>query len=383
MARRFLRGVVVAATTGIGASLLAPMAAHAAVVCGQTITTSMTLDQNLNCPAGSGINIAASNVTLDLGGHTITGPAPVGAGSVVRGVGVLQSRAGVTVRNGVIRGFDQGVDVHPGATGTVLTGLILDGNSTGIRINTGAATSRVTDNIIINTTQFSAIQMGGNGHVVENNAFFAGNGAGIFLSGNNNVIRGNKMSDMGQNGISIGAFPTNPGPFLNNQVIGNQINGAARIGNATSINVSNGSGTRIESNTVNGRRKTPGIFVLDSANTVVASNILTNNASTGVLVRGTSTGTQVLRNQSHQNSFSGVTIENGPTGTVVADNTVSGNGSNGVHISSALTTVARNTAQVNGNLGIFAVAGVIDGGGNRASGNGNPAQCSPTIACTP
>jgi hypothetical protein len=30
----------------------------------------------------------------------------------------------------------------------------------------------------------------------------------------------------------------------------------------------------------------------------------------------------------------------------------------------------------NADLGIEAVPGVIDGGGNKASGNGNPLQCS-------
>jgi hypothetical protein len=35
----------------------------------------------------------------------------------------------------------------------------------------------------------------------------------------------------------------------------------------------------------------------------------------------------------------------------------------------------------NGDLGIEAVAGVADGGGNKARGNGSPAQCT-NIACT-
>ena len=378
---RLLRRAVVAATAGIGASMLVPMAAHAAVSCGQTITTSITLDHDLHCPASHGINIGASNVVLDLGGHTITGPAP-GSGSTLRGVGVLSNRTGVTVRNGAIRGFDQGVDVHPGANNTTLTGLTLDRNGLGIRINTGASANRVIGNTIVNTTQFSAIQMGGNGHLVENNTMSNGNGAGVFLSGNDNVVRGNRINEMGQNAVSIGAFPTNPGPFVNNQVIGNQISGSGRVGNATSMVVSNGSGTRIEGNSVNGRRATPGIFVLNSAGTVVAGNALTNNSSTGVLVRGTSTGTRVIGNQSSQNTFSGITIEDGPTSTVVADNFVSGNGGNGIDVRSPSTTVARNTAVYNANLGIFAVAGVTDGGGNRAFGNGNPAQCSPPITCS-
>jgi hypothetical protein len=35
----------------------------------------------------------------------------------------------------------------------------------------------------------------------------------------------------------------------------------------------------------------------------------------------------------------------------------------------------------NRDLGIEAVAGVIDGGGNRASANGNPAQCT-NVRCS-
>lgn len=384
MGKRVLRAVVVAATTGVGVGLLSPIAAHASVACGQTITSSMTLDHHLNCPASNGIFVGASNVVLDLGGHSISGPAPTGTTGVgLRGVIVLQNRTGVTVRNGIIRGFDAGVDVQPGANSATVSGLILDGNGGGVRVNTGALSNRLAGNTIINTTRFSGMQVGGNGHVLENNTFHNGAGAGIFLSGNNNVIRANKLIDMGQNGITINAFPSNPGPFVDNQIVDNQVTGASRLSNSSvSINLNNGSGTLISGNTVNGRRVTPGVFVFNSANTVVSANTLTNNASTGVLVRGTSTGTQVIGNQSSSNTFSGITIENGPTGTVVADNTVARNGGNGIHVSSSATTITRNTAVSNGNLGIFAVGGVTDGGGNRAFANGNPAQCSPSIVCT-
>jgi parallel beta-helix repeat protein len=380
MGRRIVRGVVVAATTGIGAALIAPVAAHAAVACGQTITSSVTLDHHMNC-GGNGITIGASNVVLDLGGFTMTGPAPTETGGGPRGVIVGQNRTGVTVRNGTVRGFDGGVDVLPGANGTTITGMTLDANGLGIRISTGTSSNRIIGNTIVNTTRFSAIQMGGNGHLVENNRLHNGNGSGVFLSGNDNVIRSNQISEMGQNGITIGAFPSNPGPFVNNQIVGNQVTGSARVGTASSISVNNGSGTLIQGNLAYGRRTTPGVFVFDSVNTVVSGNSLPNNGS-GVLVRGTTTGTQVVGNQGQQNAFAGVVIENGPTGTTVADNTVVGNGGNGIDVRSASTTIARNTAYSNGNLGIFAVSGATDGGGNRAFNNGNPAQCSPNIRCT-
>ena len=382
MSRRVLRAVVVAATTGVGVGLLTPIAAHASVACGQTITSSVTLDHHLNCPAGNGIFIGASNVVLDLGGHSITGPAPTGTTGVgVRGVIVTQNRTGATVRNGVIRGFDSGVDIHPGANSTTVTGLLLDGNGLGVRVSTGTSSNRLHGNTIINTTRFSGMQVGGNRHVIEDNTFNNVHGAGVFLSGNDNVIRNNRLNGMGASGIAVGAFPSNPGPFVGNQVIGNQVSGSSRVFNSSSISLSNGSGTLLEGNVVNGRRTTPGIFVFDSANTVVSGNSLTNNSS-GVLVRGASAGTRVTGNQATTSNFSGIAVESAPTGTLVADNVAGSNGGNGIDIRSASTTVTRNTAVSNGHLGIFAVNGVTDGGGNRAFANGNPAQCSPSITCT-
>ena len=56
------------------------------------------------------------------------------------------------------------------------------------------------------------------------------------------------------------------------------------------------------------------------------------------------------------------------------------NGDDGIDIDSVgpftgPNTVTRNTANFNGDLGIEAVSGTIDGGGNKAKGNGNPEHC--------
>ena len=47
----------------------------------------------------------------------------------------------------------------------------------------------------------------------------------------------------------------------------------------------------------------------------------------------------------------------------------------GIEVGDAVATLTRNTANNNADYGIEAVLGVTDGGGNRASGNGNAAQC--------
>jgi len=81
-----------------------PAGSQPAISCGDVITASTTLDADLTCPPGAGwaINIGASNITLDLGGHTISGHTP--------GVGVLATdRDGIAIRNGAIEGFQEGV----------------------------------------------------------------------------------------------------------------------------------------------------------------------------------------------------------------------------------------------------------------------------------
>ena len=47
----------------------------------------------------------------------------------------------------------------------------------------------------------------------------------------------------------------------------------------------------------------------------------------------------------------------------------------GIDVHGTGTRLTDNRADDNGDLGIDAVAGVTDGGGNVATGNGNPLQC--------
>jgi len=63
-------------------------------------------------------------------------------------------------------------------------------------------------------------------------------------------------------------------------------------------------------------------------------------------------------------------------GNVVKANLASRAAADGINVAAAGTLVALNVAVRNGDLGIEAVPGVRDGGGNRASANGNPAQCA-------
>jgi uncharacterized protein (TIGR03437 family) len=103
------------------ATTLTVATAAATVTCGQTIVANTTLDADVSCPADApyGIVIGASNITLDLGGHVLSGYAPVGPPTI--GVLVLNV-SGVTVRNGSIEEFGQGITIS-GASGVTAANL--------------------------------------------------------------------------------------------------------------------------------------------------------------------------------------------------------------------------------------------------------------------
>jgi len=81
-----------------------PAESKAQISCGDTITQDTLLTADLSCPEGSGpaLDIAASNITLDLGGHTISGHSP--------GTGVFAfGQQGLIIKNGAIDGFSDGI----------------------------------------------------------------------------------------------------------------------------------------------------------------------------------------------------------------------------------------------------------------------------------
>src|SRR3984957_16725652 len=83
MNRHSRSGAVLALAAGmVAAQGTAALAAQAAQVgpassvtvhCGEIISTSITVANNLSCPTGTALTIAADHITVNLGGHTISG----------------------------------------------------------------------------------------------------------------------------------------------------------------------------------------------------------------------------------------------------------------------------------------------------------------------
>ena len=61
---------------------------------------------------------------------------------------------------------------------------------------------------------------------------------------------------------------------------------------------------------------------------------------------------------------------------MVDRNQVIESGDDGIDVNAEDTTLIRNVANHNADLGIEAVTGVNDGGSSRATGNGNPLECT-------
>ena len=371
--RLFALGSALAVTTAAFLVVGSGQALANHVSCGDEITADTTLDSDLvNCE-NNGIVIGADDITLDLNGHRIDGDGTEFAGCA-KGpcdVGVVNDgHDGVTVRHGSVREFGEGVGV---------------GNARHVRI-LGISSSR---------NEFFGFLVFGSARSLVRNS-----------SGHHNIApEGDGMGLFGCRHVRIlhNKFRRNPGPGIHVEDSSDNLIKGNRFAR-------NGPGLPIEAdrNRVLRNRfaRDEGIIVLGSRN-VVARNHLTrggiavekgrgNLVARNVVARPRGTGIRLGFDRPEQfGGANNVVRRNlvrgaGRDGFYVAEkdghsllirNTAIGARGDGFDVNSRSATLTRNRAVRNGGLGIEAVAGVIDGGGNRAHGNGNPAQCT-NVACS-
>jgi len=113
------------------------------VICGQTLTESTIVENDLaNCP-GDGLVAGADGITIDLNGHMIDGQTiPTGNGIAISGFD------GVVVENGTITGFDVGVSIVLGADRTRVRDLRISGDGIGNGIEAQALRAAITGNTV-------------------------------------------------------------------------------------------------------------------------------------------------------------------------------------------------------------------------------------------
>ena len=91
------------------------------VSCGDTLTKNTKLHSDLACTTTPGLIIGANNVTVDLNGFTLTGEPCAKCHGIRNGdIGTSPSFDNVTVKNGIIVGFEQGIRAQGSPGGTEL-----------------------------------------------------------------------------------------------------------------------------------------------------------------------------------------------------------------------------------------------------------------------
>jgi parallel beta-helix repeat protein len=321
------------------------------VNCGDTLTQDTRLHRDLNC-AGSGLIIGADNVRLDLNGHTVAGA------NGEQSVGIeVASRHGVTVRNGVIRNFQIGIRL------------------------TDARHAQLRKLTLIDTSVFGMLLVNANGNSIQaNRVFHTGDDHGIagilLFQSNHNELSRNVLSRNGD-GISLA------------QSHANSIRRNVSSDSGAGVGLFDGSSRNVVEHNVTNRNSDTGILLDGHADkNRIKGNLASGNAFAGIAV-GASDDNQVRHNTTNRNPGGGIAVVDNAIGTVVEGNEANRNGAippgcvpdcplldDGIHVDAAATVLTRNTADYNHDLGIQAVPGVTDGGGNRARGNGNPAQCT-------
>jgi parallel beta-helix repeat protein len=341
--------------------------------CGDTITTDTTLHNNLvNCP-DNGILIGADNVTLDLNYHTIDGDGTPTPGCDPQkefcdeGI-VDDGHDGVAVVNGSVRQFDIGAEVV-GARHARLLGITASMNDF-IGIRFFESTSSLLQNSSGSDTGNRDIGTGlwlvESDHVrVLRNSFRRNSSGGIFVaSATHNLIKGNLTS----RNKGLAAI------FLS-RANGNQVRGNRSVRDRETGIIADGHRNVIARNRI--AHAARAIAVGFGRHNVIARNSIRDTEDDAIIV-GLSevVGSVVRRNHIRGAGEDGVQVMTTAKHTRLGGNRVRHSGDDGIEVESRRTKLSRNRALRNGDLGIEAVRGVIDGGGNKASGNADPRQCT-------
>ena len=307
------------------------------VTCGQVITQNTHVKNDLtDCP-GDGLVIGASNIKLDLGGHTIDGVNSA-TGDGINNKGGFDN---VIIRHGAVQQFGNGVELV-GADGNKLSRLQVTQNHDGIRL-TGSNNNRIGH--VRESSSFDGIFLTNSDHNRVTHSRANGNASsGIVLQFGNdfNKVDHNVAHDNGAWGLTSDASHNDT--YTHNKLFKNGTAGLEPF-NGVSLNISK---NKVSRNGV-------GILFFNTDTSVLKGNTLRSNTSDGIQTDALSTGNQLIKNQSNKN------------------------GRDGIHVAGIGNTITKNHADKNVNLGIFAILGNTDGGGNTAHHNGNAAQCAGVV----
>jgi parallel beta-helix repeat protein len=288
----------------------------------------------------------------------------------VAGIG-LSEADGAVVRANALTENTLGVLLTGGTESARVTGNVLSLNpGPGIRVENSAG-NRIESNEIADSSGEGVVLEGAPGTVVASNTL-TGNDAGgiaVLAASGAGTIQGNTITTTGSGGIEISESD-------GARVVGNDISQSG----STAITLELSANGLVQGNDVRGN---PGGIELDgSSDNRIENNDAGGGSGSGISLDGGSLRNQVVGNRVSGNSGEGIYVADqtaAADGNLIEGNTASNNSGDGISVNAAVHTVRGNTANSNDGWGILAVSGTVDGGGNRASGNAEPQQCSGVV----
>jgi parallel beta-helix repeat protein len=301
------------------------------------------------------------------------------------GVDNSAGHSGVTVKGGSVRQFSVGVLVAGGAARNRLHQLVVS-DTADVGIVVADSTNSVIDkNSMSDPGVAGLVLVDSQRALVARNSVSGSTGYAVFMFGvNDSRIQHNKL-DADQHGFLLGGSARN---LVQHNAVSHTGGGIEVVEGATF--------NRVEHN------RFTGILVGDASDNLIRHNLVAATYAFGIILDGavrttldrnivTAPGpaiivtkleaaaapqdTIVSGNHVTSKFADGILVDNGATGTLLVRNLAIRNGDDGIDVDAPATTLTHNIANHNHDLGIEAVPGVIDGGGNHAAGNGNPAQC--------
>ncbi len=408
------------------------------VVCGQVLTASIVVQNDLLGCLGEGLVIGAPNIEVDLNGHTISSGVPIELGEedgLLAGI-CNAGHANVVIKNGTVKHFGYGVRLMAGAKFNVIENMTLDTNViAGVELfdaDDGRNGNLIQNNTFVGNGEGALALVGGSENSVAINNIFFGNGGkailiqdarghrlenneisgltlnplidsdgGIFLIGaSDNLLLNNTVADAGDAGISL-SDGSNRNRIEGNNLSRNSdsgisiadsdrnevINNVSHVAGGPGISFSNAHDGVISGN--DARFNPGGIELAGSAGNLVEDNNVSFSSAGGIALEG-GLGNEIRNNLANNTNADGISVEaeavdtlgNPIPGNIIEGNQANYNLGDGIAVSSGGHEVTTNTAYNNAAFGIIAGDFVGDGGGNTASGNGEPLQCVGVVCTT-
>jgi hypothetical protein len=218
--------------------------------CGQVATQDALLTQDLTC-TGTGIFVGASGITIDLNGHVLKGNS-----SGPWGISNLGGYDNVTIQNGVVRNFTNGVVAWNSSDHITVSKVVASGNANkGVEII--GASARITASTVAQNGQ-TGIHVQGNSASVAASTVVSNGAEGIWLQGTAPTVKSSSAVANNPSGIRLEgtSLSVASSTAFGNALFGLYVTGdSAAVKSTTAVgNASHGIGVFGDSATLSGNR---------------------------------------------------------------------------------------------------------------------------------